>query len=81
MSAKMYVEVEGEDIRPDQVTKSLGWRIAGEHKAQPRKQNQSTTANALQPKLTGPTRPGRAKGKLIKNARMPGLPREDVKSC
>ncbi|KAH9372809.1 hypothetical protein HPB48_000505 [Haemaphysalis longicornis] len=30
-STKMQVEVKGEDIELDQVTKSLGWHIAGEH--------------------------------------------------
>lgn len=73
----MQVEVEGEDIDPDQVTKSLGWRIAGEHKAQPRKQDSSVMAQ--QPKSNGATRQGRAKDKVIKNARMPALPREDTK--
>lgn len=75
----MSVEVEGEDINPEEVTRTLGWRIAGERKSRPR-QRDLGLSKELQSKLSSTGRgPENAKCKLIEGARMPALPREDTK--
>lgn len=76
-SSMMQVEVEGEDISPDQVSEALGWSVSGKQKV--RMQAPSLPDGPQQPRPNGATRPGRAREKVIKNARMPALPREDFK--
>ncbi|KAH9364815.1 hypothetical protein HPB48_020963 [Haemaphysalis longicornis] len=76
----MRVEVEGVEIQPEQVTTALGWRVAGEKKtqAQQRELSLRTTAQPAKPTDAG-RRPASFKSKLLKAARMPELPKDDIK--
>lgn len=79
-STMMQVEVEGEDITPDQVTEANGWSISAAQKARFQDPGMLLPGGArLHPKPNGVTHPGRARDKVIKNARMPALPRDDFK--
>ncbi|KAH9364696.1 hypothetical protein HPB48_019954 [Haemaphysalis longicornis] len=79
MATSMSVEVEGEDINPEEVTRTLVLRIAGERKSRPR-QRDLGLPKELQSK---PSSTGRglanAKNKSIEGARMPAFPRDDTK--
>lgn len=78
----MRVEVDGVEIDPQTCTRSNGWRTAGERIKKtggdavglpPAPGNNSERAKAT------PCRPPINKGKLLKRARMPELPRGDMK--
>ncbi|CAN7995611.1 unnamed protein product, partial [Ixodes hexagonus] len=79
----MRIEVEGEEITPEEVSKKFGWRVAGEKKKKTQGQESQLS---LTPVNGGPAaakhrRPQRKnfKSKLLKAARMPVMPRQDIK--
>ncbi|KAK8778976.1 hypothetical protein V5799_019682 [Amblyomma americanum] len=80
MASAMRVEVEGEDITPEEVSEKFGWRVAGE-KTQEQESKLSLTPLNGGPAAAGHRRPQRKnfKSKLLKAARMPELPRQDIK--
>ncbi|KAK8777454.1 hypothetical protein V5799_029202 [Amblyomma americanum] len=80
MTSAMRVEVEGEDITPEEVSEKFGWRVAGE-KTQEQESKLSLTPLNGGPAAAGHRRPQRInfKSKLLKAARMPELPRQDIK--
>ncbi|KAK8774532.1 hypothetical protein V5799_010935 [Amblyomma americanum] len=79
MASAMRVEVEGEDITPEEDSEKFGWRVAGEKKTQ--EQESKLTPLNGGPAAAGHRRPQRKnfKSKLLKAARMPELPRQDIK--
>ncbi|XP_075544054.1 uncharacterized protein LOC142578560 [Dermacentor variabilis] len=92
MSTAMRIEVDGEEISPDQLTRAEGWKTAGEklkqrsHASQDGAEAAVDVSNRRGDDIYGTTdkslrhRMKRVnKGKLLKGARMPDLPREDVK--
>lgn len=80
MASAMRVEVEGVEISPELVNRAQGWRTAGEKLAQAQQRTPDPTTGA---QILKPTDGGRQllnlKTKLLKAARMPELPREDIK--
>ncbi|KAK8772005.1 hypothetical protein V5799_024751 [Amblyomma americanum] len=81
MASAMRVEVEGEDITPEEVSEKFGWCVAGEKKTQEQESKLSLTPLNGGPAAAGHRRPQRKnfKSKLHKAARMPELPRQDIK--
>ncbi|KAK8770844.1 hypothetical protein V5799_012691 [Amblyomma americanum] len=81
MASAMRVEVEGEDITPEEVSEKFGWCVAGDKKTQEQESKLSLTPLNLGPAAAGHRRPQRKnfKSKLLKAARMPELPRQDIK--
>ncbi|KAK8761497.1 hypothetical protein V5799_027237 [Amblyomma americanum] len=81
MASAMRVEVEGEDITQEEVSEKFGWRVAGEKKTQEQESKLSLTPLNGGPAAAGHRRPQRKnfKSKLLKAARMPELPRQDIK--
>ncbi|KAH9367747.1 hypothetical protein HPB48_010330 [Haemaphysalis longicornis] len=76
----MQVEVEGEDVTPDQVTEANGWSTSAARKARFQAPGLLLPDGPrLQPRPNGATHPKGARDKVIKNARMPALPRDDFK--
>ncbi|KAG0412042.1 hypothetical protein HPB47_010838 [Ixodes persulcatus] len=80
MASAMRVEVEGEEIMPEEVSKKFGWHVAGE-KTQGKESKLSLTPVNAGPAADGHRRPQRKnfKSKLRKAARMPVLPKQDIK--
>lgn len=86
MAGAMRIEVDGEEIQPDQVTRALGWKVAGE-KLQALLQQQRERSLMANTRASKPTREADSsrrpannfKSKILKAARMPELPKEDIK--
>ncbi|KAG0443396.1 hypothetical protein HPB47_014966 [Ixodes persulcatus] len=81
MASAMRLEVEGEKIMPEEVSKKFGWRVAGQKKTQGQERKLSLTPVNAGPAAAGHRRPQRKhfKSKLRKAARMPVLPKQDIK--
>lgn len=80
MASTMRVEVEGVEISPEEVTRAKGWRTAGEKLTQAQQRTPDPTTDAQMPKpADSDRRLLNLKTKLLKAARMPELPREDIK--
>ncbi|CAN7994977.1 unnamed protein product [Ixodes pacificus] len=81
MASAMRVEVGGEEIMPQEVSKKFGWHVAGEKKTQGQESKLSLTPVKGGPAAAGHRHPQRKnfKSKLLKAARMPVLPRQDIK--
>ncbi|KAH9366831.1 hypothetical protein HPB48_008827 [Haemaphysalis longicornis] len=88
MATAMRVEVDGIEIDPEPCTRANGWRTAGEKikksdgdvaAMSPTPGNGGGRAKATPDGVERVTRPPINKGKLLRKARMPELPRGDMK--
>ncbi|KAG0434856.1 hypothetical protein HPB47_018828 [Ixodes persulcatus] len=61
IASAMRVEVEGEEIMPEEVSKKFGWRVAGEKKTQVQESKLSLTPVNAGPAAAGHRRPQRKK--------------------
>ncbi|KAH9367332.1 hypothetical protein HPB48_000247 [Haemaphysalis longicornis] len=88
MATAMRIEVDGIEIDPEACTRANGWRTAGEKikksdgdvaAMSPTPGNGGGRAKATPDGVERVTRPPINKGKLLRKARMPELPRGDMK--
>lgn len=77
-SHENYVQVEGEEISPEDFTKEKGWRTAGERHAR-RRQEVTATAIEGDDRRKAEKQARNTRISAIKAARMPAMPREETK--
>lgn len=73
-----YVQVEGEEIPPEDFNQEAGWRTAGERYAR-RRQKKTGTTNEGDDRRKTEKQARNTRISAIKAARMPAMPREETK--